>query len=303
MFKPGKQYQYGLYLLGADADLTTALQKALAAAGAPPWPDGPDAKKALQDWVRAAVERGAEGRWWAIIEEHALGAIAADPGLSFGLGSVEELVGLPVIRSGAAKDLYGGPAAPQDKKALSAWLENRRTIADIITGNSLSIFHSPDARAAPRRDPIADVMVAAKAAIGQFGGALRRLVYSARKLSPDGVQQAQCLTEQVTQAALSVKAGKPPLRSSDFERQLRRLLQGESWQGPQQQELDALLAEIGKRLAPVWQHLCSLMSPEPCLWLEWLRKPHELVQLLLLQGEIRLPLDDLRLRCWLDEER
>ena len=33
--------------------------------------------------------------------------------------------------------------------------------------------------------------------------------------------------------------------------------------------------------------------------LEWLRKPHELADLVAATGAIRLPLDDLRLRCWL----
>jgi hypothetical protein len=284
MFKPGKQYQYGLHLLGENAALLAALQEDLDAAGAPPWPGGTDVKKALQEWVGEGVDRGPEGRWWSILEEHALNAIADDPGLGFGLGSVDDLASLPVVRCGAAKDLYG----------------DRQTLADILAGKSLDIFHAGDRSAAPaRRDPIAEVMVAAKAAIGQFGGALRRLVYSARELRPDDVQQAQCLTEQVTQAALSVKAGKPPLRYADFERQLRRLLRREE---PERKELDALLAEIGKKVEPVWEHLCGLMPREAPAWLGWLRKPHELEQLVKAAGEVRLPLNDLRLRCWLEEE-
>ena len=142
-------------------------------------------------------------------------------------------------------------------------------------------------------------MVAAKASIGQFGGALRRLLYSAETLRPDDIQQAQCLTEQVTQKALSVKAGKPPIKYADFERELRRMIKRQELKEPERQDLQALLDEIGKKLEPVWAHLASLMPQHPKTWLEWLRKPHELTELLALEGEIKLPLDDLRLRLFL----
>jgi hypothetical protein len=88
---------------------------------------------------------------------------------------------------------------------------------------------------------------------------------------------------------------------ADFERQLRRLLTRQQLDEDQRRELEELLTEIGKKLRPVWEHLRSRMSAEPRPWLEWLRKPHELAELLVEAGEIRLPLFDLRLRGWTDE--
>jgi hypothetical protein len=45
----------------------------------------------------------------------------------------------------------------------------------------------------------------------------------------------------------------------------------------------------------------SRETPSP-VWLEWLRKPHELADLIAGkgEGEICLPLDDLRLQCWFE---
>jgi hypothetical protein len=293
MFKPGKQYQYGLFLLAHNAGQTARLQEALKAEGAPAWPDDLEVSKAFAEWVRRAAAAGSQGRWWAVLEEHSLAALAADLAMGFGLWDLDELAKLAVVRCGAAKDLYGGVEPPPDEKAGAQWQENRRALADIREGRSLTVYRGE------RRDPIADVMVAAKASIGQFGGALRRLVYSAAVLHPEDVQKAQCLTEQVTQKALSVKAGKPPLRYADFERQLRRLLKRQELHEPeQQQQLRALLAEIGKKLEPVWEDLAALMPSEPRPWLEWLRKPHELAELVDQASELRLPLDDLRLRGW-----
>ena len=228
------------------------------------------------------------GRWWAVLEEHALAAVASDPTLGFGLGDVNELANLPVVRCGAAKDLYGSP-------------HDRAALADILRGDSLAVYRRRG-DAAPARDPIADVMVAAKASIGQFGGALRRLIYSAPRLRPEDVQTAQCLTEQVTQKALSVKAGKPPIHYADFERHLRRLLSRKESSAEDRSDLRALLAEIGKNAAVVWEHLESLMPPDAPPWLEWLRKPHELAAIVDRAGEIRLPLDDVRVRGWLGDE-
>ncbi len=44
------------------------------------------------------------------------------------------------------------------------------------------------------------------------------------------------------------------------------------------------------------------MPTQPVAWLEWLRKPHELADLVAQEGTLRLPLDDLRLRCWIDQQ-
>jgi hypothetical protein len=282
MFEPGKQYRHGLHLLSQDAGRATRLQEDLATTGAPPWPGGPGVavKKAFQLWVEAVSGR-ADGVWWAILERHALAAIADHPGLGFGLAGVDDLAKSDAVACGAAKDLYAGAG--------------RQVIADLLLGKSLEVYQFGKGSG----DLIADVMVAAKSTIGLFGGASRRLVYSAQILRPEDVQKAQTLTEQVTQTALSIKAGKPPLRFADFERQLRQLLVGK--EGTEQQ-FEALLNEIGNRekFEPLWKHLRGLMPQQPLPWLQWLRKTHELEQLVPPGDELRLPLSDLRLRCWLD---
>jgi hypothetical protein len=284
MFKAGKQYHYGLYLLGQQPQARERLQAALSAEGAPAWPDESEVRKALATWTEQASKPQAKGRWWAILEEHALRALADDPAMGLGLGNSDELAGLPVLRCGAAKNLYGGSA-----------------MADVLRGESLAIYRRRSEASSPQPlDPIADVMVAAKASIGQFGGALRRLIYSAAALCPEDIQKAQSLTEQVTQKALSVKAGEPPLRYTDFERHLRRLLKREKPNEAHLEERRALLARVSKKLEEFWKDLGSLMPEEPRAWLEWLRQPHELDRLIREKGEIRLPLDDLRLRLWWD---
>jgi hypothetical protein len=283
MFKPGKQYQYGLYLLARDRARGDSLREALTEAQGPPWPDTADIKQALQEWTRQAVAAGPQGRWWAIIEEHALSALADRPDMDFGLGGVDDLAKLDVVVCGAAKNLYDGAKA-------------REMMAKYLDGRSLDVYHRDEASG----DPIADVMVAAKTSIGQFGGALRRLLYSAEKLRPDDIQKAQCLTEQVTQKALSVKAGKPPLKYADFERQLRLLLKRRELKENEEQDLLSLLSEIGMSLKPVWRDLNDLMSSAPKAWLEWLRKPHELAEIVAREGAIELPLDDLRMGCWIE---
>ncbi len=297
LFQPSKQYQYGLFLLSQSREQKERLQLALQAEGALTWPDESDPKRAFSTWVRQAIQQGPKGHWWAILEVYALHALADDPAMGFGLGDVDELARLPVVRCGAAKDLYGGVEPPASPAARTDWERNRKAMADILHGQSLTIYR----RRGDLGDPIADVMVAAKASIGQFGGALRRLVYSADHLRPEDIQMAQCLTEQVTQKALSVKAGKPPLLYADFERQLRQLLKRQELNESEREKLQTLLAEIGKKLEPVWTALGSLMPSEPKAWLEWLRKPHELDELVAAKGEIRLPLDDLRLRAFLSE--
>jgi hypothetical protein len=375
MFVPGKQYQFGLHRVMSDALLLEELQKDLATAGAPPWPRATRVKDALSEWVRATDPKTVQGSWWAIVEKHALRGLAEEPGMGFGIYGVEALSKLPVVICEGAKDLYS------NEKASEA-------MERILAGSSLEVYRiDRDDLSAGGGDPIADVMVAGKTSIGRFGGALRRLIYSAPILEPKHVRDAQCLTEQVTQKALSVKAGMPPLRYADFERQLKQLLKGNPWQLPDETRLHTLLGALGtawndlqkkfdpqaaraalgeilsnfateseipaafkplkkiwralqkeadsqgalerlegvwrdlqnqaellsalKPLREVWERLQTIMpgsSPASTkgsgdLWLEWLRKPHELVALVAgAPGRvIRIPLDDLRLRCWLNE--
>jgi hypothetical protein len=287
MFLPSKQYRYGLHKLVEDPERLKAFQHALRTASAPDWPLG-GVSDCLEKWVRWAAKAKPEGgRWWAILEQHALKALADDPGMTFGLPrDARELAALPVVRCGAAKDLCVDDPT-------------RQATERFLRGKSLEIYQSSSSASSPLApDPIHEVMVVAKEAIGRFGGALRRLVYSATPLHSEGLCDAQCLTEQATQKALSVKAGKPPFAVSDYERQLQRLLEGQAWERAQASELQALLQSMDA----VWERLRRLMSAEPVGWLEWLRKPHELAALLRRQPNhiIRLPLDDLRMWCWLD---
>lgn len=285
MLAPGKQYRYGLHRLTEDPRRLADLQDALRKAGAPRWLTGKPVKDSLAGWVRAASAKEARGEWGAIIESHALAALAENPGMDFGLTSVAELKKLPVVTSGAAKDLY------EKGKAQEA---ARR----ILAGNSLDVYRST-AGTATADDPIAEVMVAARVSVGRFGGALRRLLYTAGTLRPADVRDAQCLTEQVTQKALSVKAGRPPLDFAKFNRQLKRLLQGLPWKLSDSSELRSTL----EPLEQVWKRLRKIMPKQPPAWLKCLRQPHEL------EGSVdgapgrvlRVPLGDLRLRCWFDQ--
>jgi hypothetical protein len=284
MYRPGKQYQYGLRLLAADTPKLHSLQQALRDAGAPEF-HADD----FNGWVRTAVANEPRGEWWALIEQHALAALADEPHLGFGLLSLDELAKLDAVACKAAKNLYEGEKA-------------RQSMAAILAGRSLEIYRRRKPEDGPAEDPIADVMVAAKTSIGYFGGALRRIVYSAEegRLAPATLQAAQALTEQVTQKALSVKAGKPPLRYSRFNSQLRRLLDRQTPTPSDDPELDELLAR--KEIQEVWNTLLEGMprgEAEP-LWLRWLRAPHELRSLLDAAPENRmsLPLTDLRLSGW-----
>jgi hypothetical protein len=139
-----------------------------------------------------------------------------------------------------------------------------------------------------------------------LGGALRRLVYTAAEVTPAFIQAAQCLTEQVTQRALSVKAGEPPVSVADFEAQLTRLLQGKGPGDPSREgddpeaapsSLSALLALPWMRV--VWQELQAQLGRDCGGWLAWVRNPHQLADLVARAGRLEIPWDDLRLRCWM----
>ena len=108
---------------------------------------------------------GAAGEWWALIEDHALRALAEDPGMGLGLYPIDELRQLPVVRCGAAKDLYQAGAAAEAQE-------------QILRGESLAVYR----RGSEAFDPIAEVMVAGKLSVGRFGGALRRILYGVEGL-------------------------------------------------------------------------------------------------------------------------
>jgi hypothetical protein len=212
-----------------------------------------------------------------VIEDHALRGLAEDPGMGLGLYTSDELRALAVVRCGAAKDLYQGSAAEAQEP--------------ILRGESLSVYR----RDSTALDPIAAVMVAGKTAVGRFGGALRRILYAVERLEASDVENAQCLTEQVTQKTLSVKAGQRPLSAADFETQLRRLLAGQEWAPDAPEELLSIL----RPLKEVWSHLRIKMQEKRPDWLEWLRQPHELAKRLhAAGGQFALPLSDLRMWGW-----
>jgi RNA polymerase Rpb1, domain 2 len=284
MFLATKQYRYGLGRLMADGIRLANLQKALRDSGAPALNGALSAAEALTDWVRQASGPDADGRWWSIVEEHALAALAEDPGMGFGVLPPDDLAKLPVVEWGAAKrDIFdqGNPDACE-------------TLRRILGGESLAPYTIPGAS---QPDPIADVMVAAKVAVGRFGGALRRLLYTAPVLSPAMIADAQTLTEQVTQRVLSVKAGKRPIPFAEYERQLRRILDGQSPVSTDHEEMQALLDQV----RAICDRLGKAMSSERMPWLDWLRASHELADRIdeMKGKELRLPLNDQRVQSWL----
>jgi hypothetical protein len=285
LFVPGKQYLFGLSLVGKDRQRLQALQQELHTTGAPAWPVVSEAKPALEQWVGATGGVPSDGGWWEIVERHALDALATDPGMGLGLYSAEEWGELDVIRCGAAKaELYAAP--------------NRAACSQILHGESFAGYHLREA-SAPLADPIADVMLAAKESVGRFGGVLRRLLFSCAHLTPTEIRAAQALTEQATQRVLSIKAGRRPMPFAGFDVQVRRLLRGEKPQLPAEPaELNELLERAAQ--AGVWEILQAAFAHPVPVWLQWLREPHRLAELL--DGEptgfLEIPLTDLRSGPW-----
>jgi hypothetical protein len=287
LFVPGKQYLFGLHRLRNDPQRLQALQGELYAAGAPAWPAASEAKTALESWVGATAGVAADGAWWGIVERHALDALAADPGMGLGLHAAEELAELDVLRCGAAKaELFAAA--------------NRAACQQILRGESLAPYRLPGASASGA-DPIADVMLAAKVSIGRFGGVLRRLLFSAAHLTPADIRAAQALTEQATQKVLSVKAGRRPLPFAAYDAQVRRLFRGEAPALPAEPgELGDLLERAAH--TGIWERLRAALAPPVPVWLQWLREPHRLAELLdQVPGNVlEIPLDDLRAGPWRD---
>jgi hypothetical protein len=287
LFLAGKQYVWGLARLMQDRSLKAALSQALREAGAPPWPDDPSltsARQALEQWVgTAGTDPQRDGRWWGLVEEHALRGLALDPGMGLGLFPWEQLTGLEVIAQGAAKgDLYTPAQAP--------------ALTRLLAGQSLEIYRQADPSGG---DLIAEVMVVAKASVGYFGGVFRRLLLSVRQVDPGFLRHGQALTEQLTQQVLSIKAGQRPLSFAEFQPLLRGLLEGTAADLPEAlAHLKPLWTELRRRLAADGSGAC----PD---WLQWLRLPHELARLVdeAAAGCLHLPLDDPRGQLFLATSR
>lgn len=283
MFKPGKQYLYGLFLLARDASRLSYLQSDLAQAGAPAWPEG-EAALALERWVKEASQRQPRGEWWSLLEQHALRAVATSPGMGLGVLTAAELASLEVVACGAAKNLY------KDTK-------DRQAVERILGGRSLDIYQA----GSTKPDPVKDVMVLAKVSVGLFGGALRRLLYALRDLTSALVRDAQALTEQATQKALSVKGGRPPIIYAQYARLLTILLDGkrDGLDALSAAEVSADLMEIVNTLRDALERLCRGTGAPA--WADWLRRPYQLQSLVPKDSPLRVPLSDPRLWCWLAE--
>lgn len=284
VFVPGKQYIYGLHLLRQSPERLAQLQTDLQEAGAPQLGESKSVKADFEQWVRDAAS-GHNGQWWAIIERHAMAALAEDPGMGLGLMTFDQLKALPVVQCGAAKDTY----------SLG---RNAERMKELINGRGLEVYSMAD-ELDDFADPIAGVMVASKSAVGRFGGALRRLLYSLPQITPELIGAAQTLTEQITQRSLSVKAGEPPVSVSEFEAEMRRLLNGEDPPPETGSSLRIILAD--PRMRRVWTTLQAAFRTDSPNWLAWLRSPHELSSQLA-QGVISIPITDLRARPFLDSE-
>ena len=128
MFVPKKQYVYGMHLLAQDASRLERFREALVQAEAPSWPDQASPKDALEAWAKSTADaKVTDGRWWSILEEHALQALAQDPGMGLGLMTHDELKELPVIQCKASK-LFDGVS-----KTYGA-------LEEILGGKSLDAF-------------------------------------------------------------------------------------------------------------------------------------------------------------------
>jgi hypothetical protein len=138
-------------------------------------------------------------------------------------------------------------------------------------------------------------MVAAKVSVGQFGGVLRRILYTLCEIDTLDVARAQAITEYATQKVLSVKAGKRPMDFWKFNQCVFELTQGRCTFPPDDTDLADVLSGVR---GEAWAALARRMPQAGTTidWLEFLRKPHELANWIRTApaGELRLPLYDAR---------
>ena len=296
MFKPGKQYLYGLHLLttrDSNKTLVERFKTELSAAGAPAW------ASSIDEWcARVADSEIKDGSWWGIVEKYALLGLAADPGMNLGLFlDPKEVLGLDVIDCKAAKsDYYRDNDGNRVQQKLTA---------KILAGEGLQLF--------PEIDPIGTVMAPAQKLKGTFGNQFRHLVLKARTVDSRTSMAAQALTEQLTQRVLSIKAAGEELPSDkDYTTFLKPL-----WLRRKSTRLRRPRSKSNlKRLPPQWVSditsspgwgiikevlNCDDQKCRPLPWHEWLFAPDKLLDLLQpgepwLDGAIQmeLPLDDLR---------
>ncbi len=291
-YLPGKQYLYGIRLLTQNESLWKQCCVELGESGST-FPDAKllrvNAKKALADWLR---KTGSQSKYcWRIIEEFALAALRVDPGMGLGLLRASELAQLEVVKCGAAKNLFSTSDADSNEQ-VDPWflaVERGESLAR-YQQTPLSSGEPPDA--AKLDDPIAKVMVTAKEYVGNFGGALRRLIYAMEKVTPESVRVSQAITEFATQQSLSVKSGQEPLAWSDYHRVIRQLI------ARQRPAVPASLAEIEGLIETLYELLEK--QPEARHW-RWLRDGQLYKELLRSENHlIQLDGKDLRLLGWLN---
>jgi hypothetical protein len=181
----------------------------------------------------------------------------------------------------------------------------------VLGGESLRIYeYGSDAD-----DPVADVMLDAKLAVGRFGGALRRLLAEVADLNPDTVRRAQCLTEQATQRVLSVKAGERPMRFSDYDLLVQAILMEKKVDPNREDWIKEILDERGwrkvdarailERTRPFlkafpdgfWQEIAVPFKRPAPEGVAWLFKPWELAKLTRNGKTLTLPVSDVRVQA------
>jgi hypothetical protein len=292
LFKPSKQYIYGLYLLEKDVALLREFQDELQSNGAPSWPDGQKNSDSdshvtsLDRWLNeVAVSEKRNGKWWAVLEKYALLALAADPGMGLLVPTKrEDLLNLPVVQCGAAKGaIYGQDAVPIADGRGSIQI---RMVGAVLRGDSLTLHQDGI-------DPIGSIMAKAHSLKEKFGGQIKHFVFRARTLNSKIAMAAQTLTEVLTQKALSVKtldADLPDFNEFNYQKdRWRKVNRG----------IDATIEGVPETaLKKLDEAFFSDNDPSALLpkWGEWLDQPEKLPKLLADEKELRLPLDDLRVQ-------
>jgi len=287
MFVFGKQYLYGLGLILESPELLASLNKELKAFDGIELNLENDVNDAIEKWHRSmsmASERSS--KLWAVLETHALCAVAVNPGMGIEPLSAATLRELPVVRMGAAKKSIFEDSNVDSKDAL---------LGMILSGDSMKIYV---ARCCKKQDPILNVMVDAKVAVGRFGGLLRRILYSLDSISPDLVRHAQSLTEQATQRSLSVKASGSPLKFEELDKRVKELLEGRESVDCADRDVQDLLDRARASCDAIRGASISAIRPA---WIAFLKDSKRLGELVdkADNKKLILPTNDMRTAYWL----
>jgi hypothetical protein len=286
-FLPGKQFAYGVHLLQQDSGLLGSLNEELKEWKAPEWPTSQPAQDALKRWASDAAQSESDkksGKWWEIIERHALKALGRDPGMEFGLCPWTHWPGQPVITCGAAK----GENFTSGSEQYFAY-----------RGGSLDVFDGT--KRGSQMDLIETVMVANAGVTGKFGNVPRHLLYAAQKLTREFVRNVQALSEPANQQMLSVKAGQVGLTYKCSKQVLDPMLEGRDLDPNNLDDsVRRFLEENG--LLEVCKAIKEGVYPKNQVpsWLHWLKTPTNL-KIPLETGYLELPAEDPRVGPFLVE--